>query len=49
MQLHHKNASGLIMQGHTYTLVGIFAADGLAGLFVPVLWVGLTCTCVKDC
>ena len=34
------------MQGHTYALVGILAADGLAGLFVPVLRVGLTCTCI---
>ena len=34
------------MQGHTYALIGILAADGLAGLFVAILRVSLTCTCM---
>ena len=34
------------MQGHTYTLISVLAADGLPGLFVAILRVSLTCTCM---
>ncbi len=36
------DAMGACMQGRTYTLIGIFAAEGLAALFVTILRVGLT-------